>query len=251
MSYVFGQVTANDENLQGKSASSKFGLNPSVFVTTFGYNGNAGKEGAEGEAFDLRIKVGDREQSRRIFKPSKVWGKDGAEIKDTSSAEYTEGINEDYEILEGVIMNVLNALGVSDQQVKDIFSKAKVTDFQQAIKTYASLLPNNFESIPVDLFMEYEWEIRPNQERTYPIIPKNLKGGPFLCAHVAPQGGSFKEVREGDGTLKYVDGAGNEHPFTRDATFMESKKGYQQGDTNNTPSGSGTVIANTQNQATW
>jgi hypothetical protein len=53
-----------------------------------------------------------------------------------------------------------------------------------------------------------------------------MKGGYFIVPAVP---GVFEEQIDADGILKFVNAAGQEHPFTRSKNFMDSPKAKQQG----------------------
>jgi hypothetical protein len=132
------------------------------------------------------------------------------------------------------------------------FATAPVSfaDYAQRI---CSLLPIGYDKKPLDLFLEYQWNFGKKQDgslqdKTYPTLPKNMKGGYFV---VPAQPGVFVEKREEDGKLTYVNSNGQKHPFERDANFMSSNKGTQQvmGGAATAASPMGTMAATTS--GTW
>ncbi len=127
-----------------------------------------------------------------------------------------------------VINHALKAVGVTQEAITKVLAGG-ATDFTDWCTKVLSLIPAGFQTKPVDAFLEYQWEIAEDQTRTYPELPKNMKGGAFLKPSIAPVGGTWNEVRDDKG-LHYVDGAGNIHPFDRDSAYMESNKAVQQGE---------------------
>jgi hypothetical protein len=122
-------------------------------------------------------------------------------------------------------VHALKAVGVTQEAVDKVYANG-ITDFVDFAKKMLVLLPDNYKTIPIDFFLEYQWQISKNQSKTYPEIPKNMKGGRFLSPAINPVG-KWTEHRTTDG-LSYVDSHNNTHPFERNSNFMESAKGYEQ-----------------------
>lgn len=235
----FGAVNDADESLRGKSPGGTFGLNSAVNVVKFEFNGNAGKDGDAGDAVDIVILIGDRETNTRVYDVTRVYDKDNQEISDTESPEYIKGYNEQIVQNMAVIVHVAKSLGVTQAQL-DRALAVPLNSFKEWAEVVISLVPDNFKSQSVDLFLEYQWTIGKDQKRTFLQIPKNMKGGRFLCPSVKPVG-SWTEEREwttkdeaGEDVenkgLRYVDGANNVHPFKRSEMFMDSPKANMQSD---------------------
>jgi len=228
--------TSPDE-LIGKEGGSmpKFGLNTG-HVTGFAYNPNAGKDGAMMNAVEIQFTAtGCRPTTLRIFPPEKVFGRNGEIFE--GDPEYEARRATAVKQATGTVYHVAMALGVSEQDIQRMLA-SKPTGFADWATAIAALLPKDYPTRTVDFFMEYEWSIRNGQDRTWPTVPRNLKGGAFCVPHVPPFG-EWKEQREwtvedkGIRTtvkgLRYVDGKGNVHPFARGQSFMESNKGKVQG----------------------
>ncbi len=220
----FGYQDDTDEELKSKGGGSKFGLNQGVFVTKFEYNPSAGADGAAANAIDVHIQIGEKEQRVRIYEVTRVFDKNNNEISDKTSEEFVKGYNTQQIQNSAVITHILKAFR-SEEDVKTAMS-AGFTSFTDWAKVCQGLMPTGFEKIPVDVFLEYQWTISKGQDRTYLQLPKNMKGGYWICK--AQPGGPFKEQRAENGTLSYVNEGGIEHPFTRDQSFMDGHKGIQQ-----------------------
>lgn len=216
----YGYVDDTDDSLRSKSGVS-FGLNQGSFVTKFEYNAEAGKDGSAGNAIDLTITTGDKEQMLRIFEVTKVFGKDG-EITDKTSEEYVKAFNAAQVQNNAMITHVVKAFR-TEEDIKNALSTPP-TNFVDYAKVMTGLMPSGYDKIPVDVFYEYQWEIKGDNDRTYLQIPRNMKGGYWICK---AQEGSFKAVNDEKG-LKYVNEGGQEHPFTRSKDYMESPKANQQ-----------------------
>lgn len=225
----YGYVADNDENLQSKQGG-QFGGNFGVsFITQFEYKENVAKEGNPvREAIEATVQIRDREQKVWFSPVNKVFGADSQELT-PDHEDYASNFNAQMRQQNATMTHFLKALNVSDDTIKNELSK-KFNSFKEYAEKVVSLVPTGFEKKPVDVFMEYQWSIgkksdgSPN-DKTYPQLPKNMKGGYFI---VPAQPGTWKEVRGEDGSLSYVNAEGVSHPFSRDASFMESKKGTQQ-----------------------
>lgn len=233
--FGFGVVNDNDDSLKGKSGGGKFGLNTG-FITKLEYNPNAGKDNTPADAIDIVFLVGEKEFNNRIYDVTKVYDKDGNEITDTDSQEFIKGYNTIVVQNMAVVVHAVKATGVTQEMI-EVALKTPPTTFADWAKIITGLVPAGFDKKPVDGFLEYQWAIKGENDRTYLQLPKNMKGGRFFCASVAPSG-SWKEeltwtemkdeVEVACEGLRYVDDAGNVHPFDRNSSFMESPKANQQ-----------------------
>lgn len=241
--FVFGAVNDADESLKSKSGGS-FGLNQG-HITKIEFNPNAGKDGAAANAVDIVVQIADREYNRRIYETTgALYGANNALVQPGEDG-YDELYATDMKQKTAVIIHAVKATGVTQQTIDATFA-TPATSFTDWAKKVIALVPPNYKSLSVDAFLEYQWEIKEGQDRTYVEVPKNMKGGYFLIASVKAVG-SWKEQRDSDG-LKYVDDAGNVHPFDRNLTYMESNKANQQGagaTKQDTPTGA------TASQSTW
>lgn len=243
MNNFWTTINDSDESLQGKGGFGKFGLNENCHITKCAFNGNAGKDNSPANAFDIEININGNTMNRRLFEPNRIFDSKGNELTDTNSPEFMQAAIATINALKGVIVHAIKSLGVTQEAI----DKALVTppnNFMEFCMRLQSLIPANYQEIPVDVFLEYQWNISPNQSQTYLEIPKNLKGGRFLCPHINPVGSWHEDKSNG---LKYVDDQGNIHPFTRNQNYMESNKAIQQKDTDTVSATD--VISNVANQA--
>jgi hypothetical protein len=241
----FGYVDDTDEKLKSRSGGS-FGLNQAL-LTKFEYNPNAGKDGTAANAIDIVFQVGDREFNSRIYETTKVYDKNSNEITDVNSKEYIDAYNADWTQKNAVIVHILKAFR-TDAEVKQAFS-APIADFASFANIAQSLLPDGFNTKPLDVFLEYQWSISDGQDRTYLQLPRNMKGGYFV---VPAQPGTWKEEIAEDGSLSYKNESGAEHPFKRDKNFMEGPKANQQKEGEELPApGSASGGAGSATASTW
>lgn len=224
--FVFGIVNDEDESLKGKSGGGKFGLNQGT-LSKLEFTDTAGKDNGPGNAVDIWFKIGDRDYRRRIYETTgDLFGKKNNKVAPGDEG-YAELYKEDMTQKMAVINHAVKAVGVTNEQIAKVLA-TPATSFTDWCQKVLSLVPVDYATKPVDAFLEYQWEIQEDQDKTYPELPKNMKGGAFLKPAVTPVGGTWTEVRNEEG-LSYEDGAGNKHPFERNANFMEGNKGTQQG----------------------
>lgn len=251
----FGAINDQDESLQGAGGGSvKFGLNKG-FITKLEFNPNAGKDNTPGNAIDLTVTIGDREMMTRIFDVTKVFA-NGGEITDVNSQAYIKGYNDTMRQNMAVVIHALKALGITQEKIQQALATPP-EDFVGWAQVVTSLAPANYQTLPVDVFLEYQWNLRDGQDRTFLQLPRNMKGGYFLIAHIAPNG-SWTEQTEwveninnssvAKKGLRYVDNNGMVHPFVRSENFMESPKAVQQV---SGPQVSMTTASTAGSQSTW
>lgn len=219
-------VSDTDESLQSKSYSS-FGLNQDARIKKFSFE-NAAKEN---EPVRNVICI-DVDVKGSTFKD---WINPIDKIKkgDVDLVPGTDDYNKEAKILlgqmYGAITHYLKAMGVPEGAIQNVLSQA-YPSYEAFATAVCALVVPNYSSIPVDVFLEYQWTIGKDKDKklrdkTYPTLPKNLKGGYFI---VPAQPGVFVPVTTPEGELTYVNAQGNLHPFKRSKDFMESKKGTQQ-----------------------
>lgn len=221
---AFGSVNDEDKDLKGKARGGSFGLNVGN-LTVIAYNPNAGKDNTPGDAVDITLQLGESEFRNRVYETGDVFDGDNKLEQDFDNDRYVELYNADMKQRMAVVIHTVKAVGVTQEQIDKALSQPLET-FADWAKVITSLVPNGFESKPVDAFLEYQWSIKEGQNKTFLQLPQNMKGGRFLAPHVEPVG-SWKAISDDDG-LRYIDDANNEHPFTRTKDYMESNKANQQ-----------------------
>lgn len=226
----YGFVSDSDESLKTKGGA-KFGGNFGVAtLAKFAYSPNVAKDGQEPrEAIEIEVKVGERSYKEWINPVSRVVDKNNAEITDKASAEYIAGFNALMVQQNATVTHYLKSVGVTEESLRAAFA-TPVLSFADYAARVCSLLPIGYNSRPLDLFLEYQWNFGKKQDgglndKTYPTLPKNMKGGYFITP--AHPGVWVEEIGE-DKSLCYKNSNGQKHPFERDANFMTGNKGTQQ-----------------------
>lgn len=236
MSYGFQNSDAVTPGAQG----GKFGLNSGAFITKFEFNPNGGKDGAPSECIDIWVKVGEREFRKRIYPVQKIF-KDNVELTDVNS--------EDYKKEHAAAVKLLNA-DVSDFACALIPAATLEASLNVPINSFAQFAQivertvkgnnPNWNTAPVDVFLGYQWQPSQGQTRTWLELPKNLKHGKIVCAHIP---GDFIEDKTNT-HLRYATAEGVKHPFTRGEWYMGSDFSKATGDL----SGSTEAAGNAMNQ---
>lgn len=220
---AWGFQSDTDDSLKSKQGG-RFGLNQAL-ITKLEYNPNAGTDGAAADAIDCTVSIGDKEFRHRTYDITGDLYKGDNTIA-PGEPGYDELFNTEKAQREAVVVHTLKALGVTEDQISKALAGGNVTDFASWAKAMCGAKPSNFNVLPIDVFLEYQWNIGADNDRTFLQLPKNMKGGRFLSAAIDPVG-KWNEVRDAKG-LRYVDDANNEHPFTRSSNYMESNKAIQQ-----------------------
>ena len=209
-----------------KQKISPFGLNEKCNIESVDFNSDVTGDGKGIEALDINVNINLNIQRLRIFKIGEQEELlDGRNKITPSHPNYERVKTQTYKERFSAAYAFLKALSVSEETIKNNFSKGSINTFEGWSKKYIQTLPHNYKQIPIDLFLEYEWKIKKGSNQTFPRIPKNIKGGIFVCKAVEPVG-SWKSLIE-DGELKYIDDSGNIHPISKSANFMNSNKGKQ------------------------
>lgn len=210
--------------------TQKFGLNPGAArLVKFEWINNAGKDGAEGEALDIQFAIegSDRPVNYRLFPVTKAFGKDNVEITDPKAPEFQKAVRD----FNSCVTHILHCF-VEIEEIKQAFS-VPINGFKDFCKISMSLLPKDFEKQPLDIFFNYQWNVKEGQPKTYLELPKKMSYGKWLSKAI-PAVGEWKEVRHSSPenstpvALKYVDDEKNVHPFVRNGWFMLSNFATQQ-----------------------
>ncbi|MGL6063784.1 MAG: hypothetical protein ACRC0V_01650 [Fusobacteriaceae bacterium] len=212
-------VNEEDKKLTGGGSFFKFGLNQ-MYFTKIGIKEEVGRT----PQLEIKYKPlnGDKEMNRWIY----LNPDDGKVSQDT--------VNDRTKQLLSVVKWILLSLGVTREQIDAKNASLKSgTTLVEGIEAQLTLLPKDYPTKKLDVFMRYQYSIATGKTQTYLEIPNNMFGGHFICPAQSVVG-EWKEVRDTEG-LHYVDNAGNKHPFTRDNVFLEGAYGKQQGSTETKP----------------
>jgi hypothetical protein len=211
-----------------KVSTFGFGLNAGVTtLKKFEWIHNGGKDGAEQEALEIIFTINGTDKSYRKFPVTQGFGKNKEAITDPNAPEFKEAV----QTFNSVVTHILHCF--VDTEVLKKAMNVPINSFKQFCTIAASLLPKNFNEIKLDIFMQYQWQLRDGQTRTYLEIPPSMKNGKWLTPAIPPVG-EWKEVRKKDPTdndqkaLIYIDEAGNIHPFTRYGRYVNGNLANQQ-----------------------
>ena len=222
MENLFGAVVSdNDKSLSGGNGGNwgNFGLNQNAKLVKLAYN----NEQEAWQSVDYHVVVGKKLFKGREFVKTKVY-KNNVLLQEGDEG-FEEAIAKEYTQLMGLTVHLVKSTGVSQEAIEKAVAKAKATDFEGWAEAVIGLTDVS-EDAPadVDVFLQYQWNIQKDQDKTYLELPKNMKDGYWI---VPATNGTFKEVKEGG--LSYVTADGKKHPFVKNENFMESNKAIQQG----------------------
>lgn len=198
---------SNTEELVSNNAGT-FGLNTGAKLVKFEFNPNAGKDGVAQDALDIVFKIEEREFNHRLFPLQKFQDEDDETFKKRAK------------VFSGCVVDIVKCF-VPQDTIKTALS-APMADFKQFAETVVRLVKSNtnWDKTPLDLFLQYQWQIRNGSERTFLEVPRY--GASYHGVYVVPsKGPGFKRVEDST-SLKYVNAAGEEHPFKRSEWFMNS-----------------------------
>lgn len=207
-----------------------FGLIAGVtYLKKFEWIPNGGKDGAEGEALEIVFDIMGTEKGYRKFPITKAFLSNGGETTDPNSREFKEAAQN----LSACITHILHCF-VDSEKLKANFNRP-IGSFKEYCQIAMQVLPADFSSKPLDIFMQYQWNLKEGQSKTYLEIPNSMKSGKWLCPTVAVTG-EWKEVRKAEASdndanaLLYVDSESpaNIHPFKRYGRYMKSNSAIQQ-----------------------
>lgn len=211
--------------------SFKFGLNPKCTLVSITYNEDCRGENSTAElpveACDIVFMIGDKEFLHRIMSPKGLYVDS---VLSTTPESVKKALTENVVMPIGCILECFVSTSDIAKAFTTTFPKLKF-EFKNIINMFANLLPKGFENQLIDLFLQYEGDLREGQTRTYLKIAKNVKQGIFATKHIE---GEFKAVvktnpsNDDANALLYVREDGVKHRFTRNGWFMKSKFAIQQ-----------------------
>jgi hypothetical protein len=203
-----------------------FGLNQKVNMTKFEWTNKAGSGGTEGECLDssFLIKGDEHPLNERIFPFRAINWSTRESITDEEDADYKKQLNN----YNANIMHIMEAFIVKEELIEKLktFKPEKGKEFSHFVKYLMALLPKDFTTKELDLFLQYQNKITGNNKVTFLEVPKNRTHGNYVCAHVVPVD-SWK-VEKDDNGMRYVDKDGNIHPFVKNSYFLSSNNSKQQ-----------------------
>jgi len=214
-----------------KESVMTFGLNTGVTLTKFAHTMTGGKDNAELEAVDIVFNIQGTEKSYRKFPISKAYvkGENGAPQTETTDPTHPAFKAEQIG-LSATLVHIIGCF-VEKDAIKTALARP-IASFKEYCSILASLLPEDYATIELDIFAQYQWQIGGENKVTYLEFPKNMKHGRWIGKTIAPVGEWKKQAKANAGTgetaLRYVDDEGNVHPFVRNGWFMASNFAHQQ-----------------------
>tara|TARA_R110000851_G_scaffold41093_11_gene103406 strand:- start:764 stop:1543 length:780 start_codon:yes stop_codon:yes gene_type:complete len=232
------------------STSIKFGLNQKAKLTKFEYNPAIEfKSGDTGEGIEAEIKLeSGLDLKMNIYPTTKVYV-DGNEVTDTAHPAFRKGVT----ILKQRLFHIAKCFSSEEDLIKAVAIPKNFGDFVNSI---VGTFEKGWQEKELDLFMQYQWQLKEGAERKYLEIPKKTSQGAFLVPHIE---GQFCEVKVNDGiayaegiqfgevsgkkltvedtvivlpkkdtALVYLNDDNTLHPFSRGTWFMEN--GWGQSD---------------------
>ena len=219
-------VYGGSETIVAQAASLKFGLNKDAVIISMKYTDDCRGENSASatpvEAIDVNFAFGEKEFSHRIMPPKGVYVKG---ILDESPAGFKKAMVEQVIYPLGHIME---GLGITTAQINAVIAPLFGSNqlvFKTVVEKFIGLLPKNYATIKLDLFLQYEGSLREGATRTYLKLPKDLRSGLFVVPAIE---GEFTEVRKATPTkddpkaLYYTREDGVEHKFVRNGYFVSS-----------------------------
>jgi len=159
-----GYVYGGSEQIVSQAASLVFGLNKGAVLNSLTYSADCRGENSTAEmpveAVDMKFMFGDKEFSHRIMPPKGVYVKKGKDsVLDDSPAGFKKGLITN--VIEP-LGHLMEALGVTpaaiNAAITPLFS-GKPLVFSEVVNTFIKLLPKNYATIKLDVFLQYEGSV--------------------------------------------------------------------------------------------
>ena len=155
--------------------------------------------------------------------------------------------------MTSTIIHIIKAF-VPESAIRAALS-TPIQSFGQYCQILQGLLPGNFPEFELDIFAHYQWTIRGENTRTFAELPKNMKQGKWITKSIEPKGGAWERkvnpnAANNDVALRYEDGEGNLHLFTRSGWFMGSNFATVQSEAGLENAGAMNAAAPTEGGAT-
>lgn len=220
-----------------------FGLNAGVtYLKEFKWIPNGGKDGAEQEALEIIFTINGEDKGHRQFPVTEAFIKNSPTKEKTTDPNHVD-FKKAKAALSGLITHIAKAF-MDEATFKSGISRG-FASFHEYCDVVAALLPTDFNTRPLDIFLQYQYNIGKNQNKTYLEIPKNMKNGYWLWP---AQAGNWTEKRldkftdDTPDALFYYDAdvaitknaKGEDqyklHPISKSGYFLNSNNAVQQVD---------------------
>jgi len=237
---LFGGYESNE-----RKSSIHFGLNQGVKLQKFEYNPSIEfANGNTAEGVEIEFNVSGSVVRSNIYPPTKVYD-GGQEITDPTHKAFKKAIIE----FKKRIYHIAESFMSREALIEAISVPKPFGEFMESI---ISSFEEGWQEKPIDLFLQYQWQLREGAERKYLEVPKKTSQGPFIMPALA---GDWKKVlisESGDGSLNgvafgklkgktfttdngleiifktkdtgmfYINDDNEVHPFVRSSWFMEN-----------------------------
>tara|TARA_R100001460_G_scaffold19735_2_gene40984 strand:+ start:1693 stop:2457 length:765 start_codon:yes stop_codon:yes gene_type:complete len=233
-----------------RKSSVQFGLNQGVKLQKFEYNPSIEfPNGNTAEGVEMEFNVNGSVIRTSILPPNKVYDK-GQEITDPTHKAFKKAIVE----LKKRVYHIAECF-MTRETLQEVVAIPK--SFGDFMKDIIDNFENGWQEKELDLFLQYQWQLRAGAERKYLEVPKKTSQGAFL---VPACSGAFEKVIVQDGNamssgakigefenksfttdngleitfkernvaLFYLNENNEPHPFARSEWFMEN--GWAQAD---------------------
>lgn len=187
---------------------SKFGLNQSCAVKSV-----QAAKGSQSTYLKVEVQVaGDKyPQTLRLVFPNSAWDRKAKRMSTEPAL-----VSAARDAWKKDVINVFEALS----GIKNLESQVgRYADAEGFINNLIDLMPEDYLDTVVDVFLEYEKEIRPGKNKKYLQFPMNSEAGLFFAKGTA---GEWTQIIDDNG-LRYVKGD-REHPFKREPWYMKTAR---------------------------
>ena len=208
-----------------QSRTSVSGPSPKLGKNTATLDNVAVVTNERGTSLQLDFKVGEKLFKTWVGEISKVWVKSKKRMDDDLSDPDTLAAYErESEFQKTHISSLLKVYGVTEEQIKEAYASMEPT-MESWCNTMKNLFPSDYTTVSLDLFLQYQHEIKPGQDRNYLEIPKlSWEAGTIFCEH---KGAGWTEYK--DNGLYYKHSvSGETHPMSRNDFWLKGKNAQYQ-----------------------
>lgn len=249
---LFGFQSDNDESLISSGGSSRvFGLNQGVSVVKVEYRP---KDMQGNDNPSINIELEDSTGGKfyhPIYSSITVYDPNGRPRTDTDAADYKEKWMKELKQVKSVLTHFATK-GVDAEQYKQKYEQANPKNmaemFEFAAGAMQALVTKN---VKLDVFLQYQWNFKKENTRTFLELPSNMKNDIFLAPDTT--GTEWTEIRDKEG-LSYVNARGEKHPFKRSVGFLSQPWAKEQTRNNNQDLEAGAAAMNSgsaSNSSNW
>lgn len=228
---LFAFQSDNDDKLTVSlpPSSKVLGLNQGITATSVEYRA---KNQQGQDAPSISIELADSEGGKlfyNIYGNIQVYDSNNQVRTDVNTDSYKKKYAEEFAQVKAVLTHfATKAIGPEayESKYKEFLAAGKIKNVADLMQFAASAITKLVENqVVLDVFLQYQWNIKGDNTKTFLELPKNLKSGPFLAASTL--GTTWTEIKDKDG-LRYVDANGAEHVFKRRTSWLDQPSAKQQ-----------------------